>query len=188
MNSTVRNTLGGLLLVGLAVATWLLGRPSLQEGPRPGAAGAGASGYYLREATLFGTDTEGRIRYRLNAARIDRPADGGNLTFEDLRVEYDPAFDVHWRLSAGAGVAGIEPGQLALHGGVRLETRASGAASPTRIETQTLTLNTSASTATTRDRVALENGRTRFEATGMSADLANDRIDLHADVSANILP
>lgn len=187
MYRVARNLLGTAALVALAVLTWVLGRPVEVE-DTPAAGGEGVeSGYYLKNATLFGTNAEGRVFYRIRAEQINQPADGGALRFANLNVEYDPDFDVHWRLSAPAGVAGENDGTLRLSEGVRLQSANTDTAA-TLIEAQSLILDTAASTAHTEDRVSLVHGRTQFEATGLTADLANDRIDLHADVSATLVP
>lgn len=184
----VRNVLGAALLVGLAALTWTLGRPSLPDEREARPTSDAASGYYLRNATLFGTDAEGRIYYRLRAAGVEQQADDGALRFSDLTVEYDPQFDVHWQLRAVSGRTGETPDTLLLSDGVRLEIAATETSDAMSIEADSLTLDTAGSRVTTPDRVSLAHGRTRFEATGLTADLALDQIDLHANVSARIVP
>jgi LPS export ABC transporter protein LptC len=188
MYTAARNGLGAAFLVGLTVLTWLYSRPQAPvDAPRQGA-GNGDPSYYLSNATLFGTDVAGKIYYRLRAARVERPADGGDLQFRDLTVEYDPDTEVHWRLSAAAGTAADAHSLLYLSDGVRLESSDGQQPDTTVIEADTLTLDTAASTVTTPDEVRLAHGRTRFEATGLTADLASDRIDLHSNVSARLVP
>jgi LPS export ABC transporter protein LptC len=180
--------LGAVLLAGLAFVTWMVSRPTPMTERDVVAGSEVTAGYYLRNATLFGTDSEGRVYYRLRAATVERQSDGGPLRFSDLTVEYDPSFDVHWRLSAAAGRTGATRDTLLLSDGVRLESAATDSTAGTTIDAETLTLDAAGSTATTSDRVALAHGRTRFEATGLTADLSSDRIDLHADVSARLVP
>lgn len=188
MYPAARNVLGTATLVALAVLTWMLGRPVETDDRAAVGTGTADSGYYLKNATLFGTNAEGRVFYRVSAEQINRPADGGALELRNLSVEYDPDFDVRWQLSAHAGIAGETDGTLLLSEGVRLESANGGTAPATLIEAQSLILDTAASTARTQDRVSLAHGRTLFEATGLTADLAHDRIDLHADVSATLVP
>jgi len=188
MYQTIRNVTGAAVLILVAVVTWVMSRPPGDGEIVVSESSGDDMSYYLRDATLYGTNAEGRITYRLSAREVNQPADGGALQFGNLEVRYDPEADVAWRLVARTGVGGETPGILELSDGVRLENAAVGRGAPTVIETPTLTLDTEHSTARTEDRVRLAHGRTRFEATGLTADLARDRIDLHADVSALVLP
>ena len=186
MLQAVRNTVGAGLLIGLAVATWLLGRPTPPEERPSRSQGGDVTHYYLKNATLYGTDSNGQVFYQLRAGRVEQPADGGPLQFSDLTLEYDAETNVHWRLTATAGRTGAERSTLLLSDGVMLESTDTSRVDATTIEAATLTLNTLDSSATTPDRVSLAHGQTRFQATGLTADLQQDRIDLHSDVSANL--
>ncbi len=188
MFTAIRNVVGVGLLVGLAAVTWLLGRPQPGNDPTAGSGEAADASYYLTNATLFGADAEGRIFYRLTAAEVRQPADGGALELRELKIDYDPSLDIRWQLSAAAGVRAADQNVLRLSDGVRLESTGPDDGPATSIVAASLTLDTRTSTASTEDRIALERGKTRFAATGLTADLVHDRIELHSDVSAHLVP
>lgn len=186
MHSQTRNVIGVSVLVALAAVTWLFSRPATEDAARQRVAEDSNPGYYLRNATLFGTDADGRIYYRMIADRIEQSVAGDELLLHGLRVEYEPEFEVNWTLSARKGRAERGDDVLNLSDGVLLTNTAAPEGRATVIETPSLTLDTARSMATTADAVVVSHGRTTFRATGLTADLARDQLELHSNVSAYV--
>jgi LPS export ABC transporter protein LptC len=186
MYPVARNLIVVALLAGLAAATWILGRSLQEETPQPRAGNEPSAGYYLKNATLFGTDTNGRVYYRLIANEVRQSDAGDELLFHGLRVEYDPESEIQWRLTAAEGRAARGQEVLNLSNGVELTSTPAPEEQMTTIQTESLELDTTNSMATTQDPVVLSHGRTTFEATGLTADLSRDQLQLHSNVSATL--
>ncbi len=58
-------------------------------------------GYYLRGARLLGTDEQGHVAYRILAERLEELPGEERLLLEGVSVEYQPANEVPWVISAG---------------------------------------------------------------------------------------
>lgn len=188
MYPRARNVAGVTVLVALAVVTWLFSRPPADETPAPGRGEDTSAAYYLRDATMLGTNADGRVYYRMIADEIEQSVGGDELLFHGLRIEYEPSFEINWSLSAAEGRAERGEDVLNLSAGVLLQNTTAPNGEATVVRTASLSLDTAQSMATTAESVVLSRGRTTFRAVGLTADLARDQLRLHSGVLADVVP
>ncbi|HEX6996698.1 MAG TPA: LPS export ABC transporter periplasmic protein LptC [Gammaproteobacteria bacterium] len=188
MYRTVRNLLGGLLLIAIAAGSWWLGRPAPPPEPRAAAAGPPARGYYMEDADITGTDETGAVVYRISAARVEELPGKGQLALTDVRVEYQPAAGVPWRLAAAEGVVPKDRSVLELTGGVRLESVPEEGKRQVAVELEHLTVDADTFVARSDDAVRIAIDGQRLRARGLVAHLKDDRLRLESDIHADVAP
>lgn len=181
-----RNALLTALLLVAVAGTWYLGHLGRQM-PAPQAGDAVLElGYYLRNAVLLGTNDEGQVVYRISAARV--AADGeeadedGRLALETVTIDYRDDQDVAWQISAGRAAAARDADVLELRGGVRVQSTAARDGPETVIEAEQLSLEPERYLARTPGEVTVNIGAHRLSATGLTADLRDDRLELESRV------
>lgn len=184
----MRNTWVLVLLAALAVATWFVGRV-----PAPPATPAdpGANpplGYYLRGARLVGTDEQGRVSYRILAERLDELPDQELLELAGVAVEYQPADETPWRMSAVGGRAPKDGSQLELKGNVELESSPSDGSKPIRITTEQLRFSLESSSVESDEAVNIRVGDWQLAAKGLRTHLKGDTLELESDVHGKFAP
>lgn len=167
-----------LLLAGALATTVLFVRgreqPARDESPRLNV------GYYVRDARLTGTGPDGRILYRVRAADVEQDLADGSVAMADIAVDYEPATDVPWTLTAREGR--IPPGGniIVLTGDVVASTPT--ATPPTLIRTDYLELDPDSYLARTAGDVTIERARDTLRARGMRIFLRQDRLELESEV------
>lgn len=188
MYLNARNIVLFAVLSGVAAYTWLLGRPStIEPRARPPTEGA-PSGYYLRNATLLGTDKQGRVNYRIFAAELEQPSRNAALVLDQVRVEYDPQTGVRWHMTAEQGFAPSDQSYLDLRRGVRLVNDPRDGGTPVTIETESLRLEPDAYVASADGDVRMRRGRADIRSQGIKADLKQDYLEFESNVSARFSP
>jgi len=188
MHLNARNVILLGVLSGVALYTWLEGRPSTTVSlPQPPVAPT-PSGYYLRNATLLGTDEEGRVSYRVFAAGLEQASLDAALILERVRVEYDPQTGIRWHLTAEQGFAPSDQSYLDLLHGVRLVNEPESGRDPVTIETESLRLEPESYIASTEGEVWMRRGKADFRAQGIRADLKQDHLEFQSNVSARFPP
>ena len=188
MYLNARNTLGLAALAGATVLSWYWSREQPADPETNGNLDSLPLGYYLTDATILGTDEEGRVLYRIWAGRAEeRPAEE-RLLLSEVRVEYQPVADVPWRLTARSGEAPLDRSYLDLSEAVELAGEPRDGGARIVIRTQRLRLEPETFVATTEGPVSLFIDARRLEAVGMRADLKDDRLELESDVHGQFLP
>ncbi|CAG0940768.1 hypothetical protein GPROT2_01073 [Gammaproteobacteria bacterium] len=172
----------GLLIVTVG-SSLLLRQLDSEQPPAPAAPSLGV-GYYINDATLTGTGDDGQVLYRLSAARVvQQPADG-TVTLEDVSVNYDPARQVPWRLTAETGQILADGKMIALSGNVVAATR--GTDNPSAIvRTDYLEFDPGTDIASTDRKVDIDYAGSTVHAVGLRALLREDRLQLLADVTGH---
>ncbi len=185
-----------LLLAGALATTWLVfSHPSTDveesSAPRLGL------GYYVRDARLTGSGTDGRILYRVSAASAEQQLADGTITMQEVAVDYDPAAQVPWKLRADRGQIPPDRNIIELAGDVTATTtvgpaaagvRGRSSAAPLLIRTDYLELDPEAYIARTERMVAVERDRDTLRARGMRVYLKQDRLQFNAEVRGRFLP
>mgnify|MGYP005811552779 CR=1 FL=1 len=182
-----------LVLVAL-VTTWLVLRGSgpgedEDSGPRL------TRGYYVKDARLTGTGPDGAILYRVSTTSAEQQLANGTITMQDVRVDYEPAAEVPWKLRADRGQIPPDRNIIELSGDVVAETtitsagtRGRSSAAPLLIKTDYLELDPEAYIARTENKVAVERGRDTLRARGMRVYLKQDRLQFDSEVRGQFLP
>ena len=174
MMQTLRNgALLGILAAG-AVATWLLGR---EEAPPVTSSEVSAPRtFYMRDAAILGTDSNGDVAYRVFAALVEQPEQDESLVLSDVRVEYDSRTQIPWLVTAVR--ATISKGETMRLYEARLSSLPEPGAVSWIIEADELELQTETHLARSEHPVVLSQGNARLEAERLRADLKQGQIDL----------
>ena len=145
-------------------------------------------GYYLIDAKIFGTDEDGRLLYEIWAARAEERPDEGRLLLSDVRIEYRPAENVPWVLTADSGEAPTDQAYIELSGAVELANTPRDQGQRTLIKTQRLRFEPDASVASTEAAVSVFLGAGRLDAVGIKVYLRDDRLELESSVHGEFNP
>jgi LPS export ABC transporter protein LptC len=171
-----------LLLGAAAVASWIYSRPEPVAAPRRASGDEAPLGYYLRGARLVGTDANGQVAYRILADRLEEQPDQERLLLEQVRIEYHPANEVPWQITAGTGSAPKDASELELGGGVELRSEPTDGSSPVQISTQSLRFTPGTSSIASDQTAKLRIGDWHLEGKGLRAHLKDERLQLESDV------
>jgi LPS export ABC transporter protein LptC len=175
-------------LAVLAAATWLFTRPAVDEAAMEPSVERAPLGYYVRGARLVGTDEQGRIAYRLHADRLDERPDEERFALAGVSVEYAPAEQTPWRISAASGSAPRDGSLLDLAGDVVLSSTPEDGGKPTRITTEQLRFSPETSSAESDDAVTIHFGDWQLQAKGLRTHLKDDTLELESDVHGKFAP
>jgi LPS export ABC transporter protein LptC len=177
----MRNTVVLIVLALLAAATGVLRwqratpppAPTVDESARP-------LGYYVKGASLLGTDEQGRVAYRVFATRLDELPDEQLLKIEGAMVDYRPDGETPWTISATTASAPKDRSVIDLVGDVELKSAPTDGSEPTTVLTQKLKFSPDRSTAETDEAVTVYFGDWEFEAARLRADLKDDTLELES--------
>lgn len=184
MPARLRNLLLTIVLVATAVATWLL-RPGEAPADQTSATEAADRGFYILDAVFNGLDESGEVIYQLAATRIEGSDNTEQMSFHDVAISYGEDHDMPWQITAQSARTQADGTLLSLTG-VVIESAADSAGSITRIEADTLELETERQVARTTGPVRFAINGNRIDAVGLSADLRNEQIILESKVSGRV--
>lgn len=184
----MRNTWVLVLLAVLAAATWLAGRMPAPAAPPVESRSDQPLGYYLRDARLQGTDEQGRIAYRIRAERLDELPDRELLELTNVAVEYQPADETPWRISAASATAPKDGSQLDLRGSVELASAPVDGGRPVRIATEELRFFPDSSSVESDEAVSIRVGDWQLAAKGLRTHLKGDTLELESEVHGRFAP
>ena len=173
-----------VVLAAFAVATWLYSRVPPAAERRLPADGTEPLGYYLRAASMLGTDDQGRVAYRIMADNLQELPDQQLLKLEGVRIEYVPAEADHWLISAAGGTAPKDNSELTLNGQVTLRSEPRSGGKPLLIASETLRFFPESSSAESDTPVSIRVGDWHFEAGGFRTHLKGDVVQLESKVHA----
>ena len=185
----MRNTLVAVLLAVVAVATWVYSwPPPAPERRSRGGADTAPLGYYLRGARMLGTDEQGRVAYRILADRLEELPDRELLQLSGVVVEYQPADEIPWRISAAQASAPKDGSQLDLEGNVELRSEPEDGSQPVFITTPALRFIPDTSSAESDQSVQIRVGDWRLDAVGLRTHLKGDTLELESEVHGHFSP
>ena len=170
-----------LLVFAAALGLWLWQLSPRQETSDTTAAAAHHEtepGYVAINADLVDTGADGKPSFRQRAARIEQATPTSDITLEE--PEFRHQGKSAWTLNAHRGVMPPDTRQLQLAGDVQA-VGALGAA-PISIRTETLAVDLAQQKLDTPASVSIQWGRNRLSATGMHADMKNDRLRLESRI------
>lgn len=181
MHVSFPNLAALLVLAAAASLSWYFGRPAA-EAPQTGdGAESAPPGYYLREATLLGTDETGRTLFRIHAAEAVQDRDDDGLSLTDVRVEYRDAQAVDWSISAERAVTPADRSHIDLED-ARLEADEAPGRQRMVIESPQLRLDPAEYLASSDARVSIRVGGAAVAGVGLDARLHEDLITLRSEV------
>ena len=171
-----------------AAATWIATWQRLDVGPlvdRPSA--SAPLGYSARGARLSGTDEQGRLTYRIFAERLDEVPGEERLALTGVNVDYQPADETAWSLTAATAKYAWDGSQIDLDGNVEARSKPAAGSHPVTITTQQLRLSPDTSSAESDGKVQVRVGDLQLNAVGLRADLKGDTLELESVEHGRIL-
>ena len=186
MHPSVQNLVWLLVLGSAAAGTWYLTREPSVEPEATQSPGTNSLGYYLKGATVVGTDTNGEVLYRIAADRIEEDPDTSRLILSDVEVEYRDDVGVPWKIRASNASGPVDRAYFDMRGNVTIEHVDEVTQERTVIEAEEIHLIPESYFASTDGPVRFRIGDTEIDAVGLKAHLKDDRIDLESDVHAEI--
>jgi LPS export ABC transporter protein LptC len=184
----LRNLLLIVLLGAAAVASFLWSRPTPVEAPRRRADADAELGYYLRGARMLGTDASGRGVYRILADRLEERPNEERLLLDRVQIEYHPAGELPWVITAGSGSATRDHSELELKDGVEIRSQPTDGSAPVHVTTSALTFRPPSSSAESDQRVVIDAGSWQLNGVGLRSLLKDQRLELKSDVHGKFLP
>jgi LPS export ABC transporter protein LptC len=185
----VRNTAVMVVLAVLAAATWLATWQGQGSSPGlEGAAEAGPFGYYARGARLYRTDDEGRFVTHVFAERLDELPGEEQLQLTGVSVEYRPADDTAWTLSAATAKYSRDGSRVDLAGEVAVRSSPADGSRPVTILTDKLLFSPDTSTAESSEAVEIHVGDWQLQGVGLRALLKEDSLKLESEVHGTFVP
>jgi lipopolysaccharide export system protein LptC len=187
--SEVRNTLVMLALAILAAGTWIA--TWQRQGASPPAEqvdDAEPLGYYIRGARIVGTDEQGRVAYRVSAERLDESPDEEQLQLTGVNVDYRPAEETAWSISAARAISPRDGSLLDLDGNVEIRSSPTDGSKPLTIFAGNLRFWPDTSSAESDDAVEIRFGDWHLQAIGLRTHLKGDTLELESEVHGTFAP
>lgn len=178
---------GYILLSGIAFGSYYLSKSltltEIEDQPLP----ALQEGFYLRDARILGTGTDGRPLYQVDAEYAEQRGES-EIELKTVRIAYADEAGIPWHLEAATAVINNQQERLILSGDVVAKTAEGLDGQNTEIRTPYLELLPNTYVARTDDRVEIRIGARSLTATGMLASLKENRVNLHSNVSGQFAP
>lgn len=135
--------------------------------------------YYLKDAVITETETDGNPKLRLIANRIEQQPREGGFALETVRVDYLRVPDKQWFLSANSGFMPEDSRQVRFFGDVELRPTAGPASA--FLLTDELTIDTETNIAyTTTSPVTVRFGNYSMTMKRFEADLNTEKIRMES--------
>ena len=152
--------------------------------------------YTIKNAKLFGTDTEGRFLYKIIAKEAKINSTNKQIYLTGVNIKYDTRQNIDWIITAEKGQVLSSSNVLALNGNVILEnfTRESDEAMPflllpelnvsftnamlekTKLTTEYLEVNPNTYTVTTNRNVFINKDDITIQAQGLTAHIKENEL------------
>jgi LPS export ABC transporter protein LptC len=138
------------------------------------------AGYYIKDATIIETGTDGRTRMRVTAANVQQDTRDNAVQMQTVKADYITAADnneaTHWVITADRGRMPANSDIVTLAGGVVAQTVE--APQSVTFTTTELDIDTQQQQARTERSVAIDVGGHRITGEGLDADLPSERLQL----------
>jgi LPS export ABC transporter protein LptC len=185
----VRNTVVMIVLAILAGATWVATWQGEDLGaPTDLGTGAEPLRVLTRGARLTGMDEQGRPTYRIFAERLDEIPGEERLQLTGVNVDYQPADETPWLLSAASAKYARDGSQLDLLGNVQVRSTPADGTQAVTIVTEQLLFSPDTSSAESDESVEIRVGGWQLSAVGLRTLLKEDTLELESQVHGTLLP
>lgn len=174
---------GIILLLLLAVFTWIVAHPTTEPESRPLAGLDTRLNYALHDFSGRLLNDQGLTRIEIEAPllRNDTASGIGTVDQPKFRILQEQE---EWNISAESAIISADREQVTMSGGVELARRNMVTGDILNITTRDVLLNITPRTASTREHVSIVHAGDRLEAQGMNLDMINDRYELLEAVQA----
>ena len=176
-----------VVLLAAAFATWYLSKRDADTTAGDIGERVAHQGFYLLDARILGTGTDGTLLYEILAESAEQLEDQ-SLEFDTVQVRYSPTSGVPWTVDADRARVYRGDRRVHLSGHVRAVSETGIDGNATELRTPALELDPDRFVARTDERVQIRVGERSLTATGMVASLDDNRLDLHSNVSGKFAP
>jgi len=179
-----------ILLVALTVAavgSWYASRTNRPQETPAAVVDAPHRGYYLKSARILGTAPDGNLLYEIEADSAEQ-IDNDTVQFTDVNIRYSPGSEVPWIVDADTARLHYDRQRVQLSGHVLARSEGGFGGQDTELRTDYLELDPESFLAETDSRVQIRIGERSLTATGMSAALKEDRVQLKSNVRGKFVP
>jgi lipopolysaccharide export system protein LptC len=145
-------------------------------------------GYSARKAHMVQTAPDGHPLYTLDAAQVQQQPGQETITLQQVQFAFRDDSGNEWQARANEGELSQNSGIVKLSGAVHVNGRLPGADEPADLTTEHLAFDTHAQVLTTSDPVTLVMSGRKLDATGMSANLKESRVQLESAIHGTYLP
>jgi LPS export ABC transporter protein LptC len=177
----------GLALVGVAV--WLTLSPRQAEPVTAQNSGPAApdSGYAATDALMVETGADGLPLYTLQARHIQQDPDTNIINLSTVHMTYRDSSGGEWQVRSDQAVARQDSAQIDLSGSVNVTGKFASSDQPLHILTDPLHVDTHTEIIRTSAPVTLDWAGTRVTATGLVANLKDQRLKLESQVHGQVV-
>lgn len=188
MDITPRNAMIFAILAAIAVVTWVVASDEEHLVIESDATTTVESGYYVLEATIFGSNALGEPRYEIRAAEARQSDRTEAIEMRDIEVRYSGVNEGAWQITADS--AALEPTsrELAMTGNVVARRLDNAQFDTLDLRTQALTFIPREERIDSSTSVEFRVGDSRLTAVGMQASLVDDTIRLLSNVRGQYVP
>jgi LPS export ABC transporter protein LptC len=138
-------------------------------------------GYYLTDALIRQTGTNGNPRYSLHAASIEQDPADDSIDARQVTLNYQIAPDTQWLLTADSGHVPAASRSITFNGNVLIKP-ANGQTAPVTMRTGTLTVDMLNDLASAPGKVTIEMNQRRLTGVGLRADLQQQQVRIESQV------
>lgn len=175
-------------LVLLAFFSWYLGRDTIDLQLDDANTPRVTSGYYLLDANITATDSNGLLSYKISAEQATQSALGKPIELQVVQVDYGRDGTASWRIKADQATLLEGNQQLELTGSVEAVWAGDGQSSSMRLTTDNLAFDAAQQIVETDAMVRFDVGLGQLVATGMRASLENDTVQLRSNIRGQFNP
>ncbi len=143
--------------------------------------------YIVKDAKLYGTNTEGEFLYKIVAKKAQANNADRQIHLDRVSLDYDGDQNIDWKITSEKGQLLSNTNVLALSGNVTVQSL-SNENNMTTISTDYLEINPNTYTIATNRDVLIELDNNKIEAKGLTAQLKNNRLNFISNINANIQP
>ena len=141
--------------------------------------------YIVKDAQLFGTNTEGKFLYKIVAEKAQANNTDRQIYLDRVFLDYNGDQSIDWRIASDKGQLLSNSNVLALSGNVTVKSL-SNKNNLTIISTDYLEINPNTYTIATNRNVLIELDNNKIEAKGLSAQLKDNRLSFNSNINASI--
>ena len=143
--------------------------------------------YMIKNAKLYGTDTEGNFLYKIVAEKAQASNTDKQIYLDRVQIDYESNQNIDWRITADKGQLLSNSNVLALSGNVTVQSL-SNENNMTTISTDYLEINPNTYTVATNRNVLAEYENYTLEAKGFTGLLKENKFNFHSNINASIHP
>jgi len=139
--------------------------------------------YSLKNAEFFGSDTEGKLTYKIFSKKAKTESGDDQIILEHVNLEYYSDELNNWEISSEKGAMYDDANLLVLKGNVLIKNNST--LRPSLIETEYIEINPSKMTVATNKKVKITLNNNTIEAIGFNATLEENQIKFRTNNALN---